>query len=479
MKIEIQQSIKTKTSYIFHICSDSDEKNLTKMGFSKEEASYLSSKVEKDKKIEVYTIHLLNDRYKGIVFIPEKIEANDAEKIRIAGSKIASIIKSNQQKNVYIQNHHKISSAAIACIEGIALASYEFNKYFSDKKNNITLETIIVSGNVVKKDIDALKNIIHGTYISRNLVNEPVQYLTATRLSKEIEKLSKEAGFRFEYFGKKKIESLKMGGLLGVNKGSIEQPTFNILEWKPSKCKNKKPIIFIGKGVVYDTGGSSLKTSPGMEKMKGDMAGAAAVIGSIYAIAKNKVPYHVIGLIPATDNRIDNTSIVPGDILTMYSGKTVEVLNTDAEGRLILADALHYASKFKPELVIDLATLTGAAVAAIGELGIVGMEKNAEKEFNLLEKSGWSVYERIVKFPLWDEYGDMIKSNIADIKNIGGPLAGSITAGKFLEHFISYPWIHLDLSNALTDRNQHYRTATGTGAGTRLLIEFINQKIKA
>jgi leucyl aminopeptidase len=364
----------------------------------------------------------------------------------------------------------------LSLTEGLALASYDFIKYFSDKKDKVLLQEIVISGKADKQELEHLNHLIHGTFICRDLVNEPVQYLTATRLSKEIEKLAKEAGFSFEYFGKKKIESLKMGGLLGVNQGSTEPPTFNILEWKPARAKNRRPLVFVGKGVVYDTGGSSLKTSAGMEQMKGDMAGAAAVIGAIYTIAKSNMPYHVVGLIPATDNRIDNTAIVPGDILTTYSGKTVEVLNTDAEGRLILADALHYASKYKPELVIDLATLTSAAVAAIGELGIVGMEKNASESFAELETAGWNVYERLVRFPLWEEYDELIKSSIADIKNIGGSLAGAITAAKFLEHFTSYPWIHLDLSNALISTSKHYRTALGTGAGTRLLVEFVKNR---
>jgi leucyl aminopeptidase len=208
------------------------------------------------------------------------------------------------------------------------------------------------------------------------------------------------------------------------------------------------------------------------------MAGAAAVIGAIYAIAKSKLPYHVIGLIPSTDNRIDADASVVSDILTMASGKTVEVLNTDAEGRLILADALHYAKKYNPELVIDLATLTGAAVAAIGEYGIVAMGKDSDVAYAELEKAGHDVYERLVKFPLWDEYGDLIKSNIADIKNIGGPKAGAITAGKFLEHFVDYPWIHLDISNALLDSPRGYRTVIGTGAGVRLLTQFVKNKLK-
>lgn len=444
-------------------------------GFDKKALQYVEKKLEEDADL-VY----LNG-YGYLTFITRAVKENtskELEKYRIIGSKIATQLKSNGIKKIQIDGS-KNPLFALAIAEGIALASYEFSKYFSDKKKHVnTLESIGVCGKINSKDIELLNNTIAATYIARSLVNEPVSYLTAVQLSKEIQKLSTEAGFKFEFFNKKKIESLKMGGLLGVNKGSSNPPTFNILEWKPAKSQNKQPLIFVGKGVVYDTGGSSLKTSAGMEKMKGDMAGAAAVTGAIYAIAKSKLPYHIIGLIPATENRLDSSSIVPGDVLQMYSGKTVEVLNTDAEGRLILADALHYASKYEPELVIDLATLTGAAVATVGELGIVAMEKSAEKAFSELEQAGHNVYERLVKLPLWDEYEDFLKSSIADLKNIGGPLAGSITAGKFLEAFTNYPWIHLDLSNALLDKTSYYRTTGGSGAGTRLLVEFVKNRIK-
>lgn len=471
--IQHTKKIQPKTDLV--IVQGNKGKELSASGLDKKVQEYVRKKIENDADVVVV------NEYDRLIFITRPIKNNNSaevEKFRIIGSKVAGYLKANHVKKVQIDGTAD-SRMGLAIAEGVALASYEFTRYLTDKKKiNKGVETIAVAGDIPAKDIEVLNNTISGTCIARTLVNEPVSYLTAVQLSKEIEKLSKEAGFKFEYFNKKKIESLKMGGLLGVNKGSAEPPTFNILEWKPAKAVNKHPLVLVGKGVVYDTGGSSLKTSAGMEKMKGDMAGAAAVIGTIYAISRSKLPYHVIGLIPATENRLDSESIVPGDVLHMYSGKTVEVLNTDAEGRLILADALHYASKYKPELVIDLATLTGAAVATIGTEGIVAMEKNAESEFAELEKAGNNVYERMVKLPLWEEYEDYLKSSVADIKNIGGPLAGSITAGKFLEVFTSYPWIHLDLSNALLDKTSHYRTVGGSGTGTRLLVEFVKNRLK-
>ena len=265
-----------------------------------------------------------------------------------------------------------------------------------------------------------------------------------------------------------------MGGLLAVNQGSLDEPTFSILEWKPKNAKNKKPIILVGKGIVYDTGGLSLKPTKGMDIMKVDMAGAGTVVGAMHAIASNKLPKHVIGLIPATDNRPSGNAYAPGDVVTMFNKLTVEVLNTDAEGRMILADALSYADKYNPELVIDLATLTGAAARAIGHFGIVSMHKNAEKYHSQLKESGNVTHERLAEMPFWDDYDTLLKSDVADIKNIGGPIAGAITAGKFLSNFINYPWIHLDIAGpAYVESSYGYRGKGATGMGVRLLYNFI------
>ncbi len=473
MEIKFELATKHLSSNV--IIADAELKCLKNYKFDKKETAFIKSELTGKGEKDLVFIN----RYESFFFLVKLADINTPgglEKMRLLGHRIFGQLKSLHQNEVHIDGIVS-AQAALALAEGLALSAYQFDKYLS-KPGKYHFKKITLVGKIHKNEVETLSNIVEGTFAARTLVNEPVCYLTAEKLSKEIQKLSKKAGFKFEYFTKKKIESLKMGGLLGVNKGSQDTPTFNILEYKPSKPLNKKPLVFVGKGVVFDTGGISLKPSPSMEQMKGDMAGAAAVVGALYSIAKSKLPYHVIGLIPATDNRIDGTAIVVSDILTMASGKTVEVLNTDAEGRLILADALHYAKKYDPELVIDLATLTGAAVAAIGEMGIVGMEKGAEGEFSKLEKAGYDVYERLVKFPLWDEYGDLIKSNIADIKNIGGPKAGAITAGKFLEHFIDYPWIHLDISNALLDSPKGYRTVIGTGAGVRLLTQFVLNKLK-
>jgi leucyl aminopeptidase len=263
---------------------------------------------------------------------------------------------------------------------------------------------------------------------------------------------------------------------LAVNRASTVPPQFCILEWKPEGARNAKPIVLVGKGVVYDTGGLSLKPTEGMTYMKCDMAGAAAVVGTLAVAAKTGLPLHLIGLIPATDNKIGENALSPGDVITMGSGTTVEVVNTDAEGRLILADALHFAQKYDPELVVDLATLTGSAVKALGTQVICYMGTASEKIKKQLESSGFDTYERLVELPLWKEFGDELKSNIADLKNLGSSNAGMITAGKFLEHFTKFPWLHLDIAGPAYLRAANgYRTKEGTGVGVRLLFDFLKK----
>ena len=449
--------------------------DLGKYEFSDEELNYLKRQIKNKSE------QILINQYKRIVIISvidvkDKKEFQVLEQMRKSASSIHAVIKNNKSKSVIISHASNNSEELMAFAEGLALSNYQFIKYYKDKKDKKNLlERIEIDGNLKSAEIEKLNNLIHAVYASRDLVNEPVSFLNAVQLSKEIKKLGKEAGFEVETLNKKQIETLKFGGLLAVNKGSIDPPAFSILEWKPEKVKNKKPIIFVGKGIVFDTGGLSLKPTPNsMDEMKSDMAGAAAVAGAMYAIAKNKLPFHVIGLIPATDNRPDGNAYAPGDVVKMHNGLTVEVLNTDAEGRMILADALSYAKKYKPEIVIDLATLTGSASMAVGKYAIVGMGNAEEKYMNKIKVSGDKVYERIVEFPFWEEYGELLKSDIADLKNIGGREAGAITAGKFLENFTDYPYIHLDIAGvAFLKSDDKYRLKGGTGVGVRLLYEFV------
>ncbi len=458
-----------------------DVKKLSKFSFSEKEIAYIKTQKEKNDK-DFVAINQF-DNWVFVKFIKKEKELYQlTEEYRKFGDKLLSRINENKIESIAIVDvEGKNNIIALSVAEGMALGNYQFLKYKSVLKDKVnTLKIIsILSEKLDSKDIEDMNIIVDATLKARTLVNEPVCYLNAITLSYEIEKMLKETTVKTEIMSKAKIEALKMGGLLAVNKGSVDPPTFTIMEWKPQKAINKNPIIFVGKGIVFDTGGMNLKTGKTMEEMKCDMSGAAAVAGALYAIAKLKLNVYVVGLIPATDNRPGGNAYVPGDIIKMFSGKTVEVLNTDAEGRLILADALTYAKKYKPELVIDIATLTGAAHAAVGKYGIVAMGDKSEKEMEQLKQSGHTVYERLVEFPFWEEYDELVKSSIADIKNIGGLYAGAITAGKFLQHFVDYPWIHLDIAGpSFNDSADSYRGSAGTGVGVRLFVDFIKNKSK-
>jgi leucyl aminopeptidase len=366
-------------------------------------------------------------------------------------------------------------SYTLAFAEGFLLSNYQFLKYLKEAdKKRFKLENLFLISDVTEAELEELSKVIESVFWARDLVNEPVSHLDAIKLASEIELKGKQNGYKVEVLGKNKIEALKMGGLLAVNKGSLTPPTFTIVEYKPKDSKNEKPIVLVGKGVVFDTGGLNIKTGTYMNGMKADMAGAACMVATIDALAKNKIPLYVVGLIPATDNRPGQEAYAPGDIIHMFDGTTVEVLNTDAEGRMILADALAYANKYQPELVIDAATLTGSAVRALGTKTSISMGNAKDKHFKRLYESGLETHDRVFRLPFWDEWLEEMKSDIADLNNLGGTNAGMITAGKFLEHFVKYPYIHLDIAGpAFLEAADSYNGKGGTGTGVRLLYHFL------
>ncbi len=426
-----------------------------------------------------------NKMQKNYFLIPMEIDATKKEdsvheKLRIQGNSIFKTFKEHKETEVSVEVLGDISKEHLASLLlGISLSEYEFLKYRT-KPKAYSLTIFIDALLLDEATVNELNLITESVRITKDLVNEPVSFLTAAQYSKEIQKIGEAAGFSVIVLDQKEIEAEQMGGVIAVNQGSSAPATFNILEYKPKKHLNEAPLVLVGKGVVFDTGGLSLKpTRNSMDMMKSDMAGSAAVVGAMYAIAKSKLPYHVIGLIPAVENRPGYEAVCPGDVITMYDGTTVEVLDTDAEGRLILADALHYAKRYNPELVLDFATLTGAALRAIGkEAGVVmgNAEKSIKKK---IKRAANSTGERVVELPLWDEYGDYMKSDIADLKNLGPMDAGAITAGKFLEHFVDYPWMHFDIAGpAYVASNYNYRGKWSTAYGVRLLFKFVQNQCK-
>ncbi len=440
--------------------------------YSPDEADYISKKFEKENIALLKGWPVLT----AAVKIPDNADANiNLEKMRQLGAELHDMLVKENATFTRIYDLKQDASLTLAFLEGLNLSRYNFQKYKSEKKAHHLDVLELYSEAISDTQVTELRNVCRAVCIARDLVNEPLVSLTAEELANRTVQLGQEKGFQVTVFDKKKITEFKMGGLLAINKGSLNPPTFTILEHKPAKAKNSKPIVLVGKGVVFDTGGLSLKpTTNSMDYMKCDMAGAASVVGAICALADNKIPIHVIGLVPATENRPDGNAITPGDVVTMYNGKTVEILNTDAEGRIILADALAFAAQYDPSLVIDIATLTGSAVAAIGNKGIVYMGTANAKTKATIQEDSMKVCERLVEFPLWEEYAKYLESDIADLKNVGGSDSGAISAGKFLEYFTSYPWLHLDIAaTAFLHTKENYRGKGGTGVGVRLLYEFI------
>ncbi len=406
-------------------------------------------------------------------------EFRQKEELRKTAFSLRKLIKSNNHNELAITSHKAFNGAIESFTEGLLLSFYSFTKYKTREDENDKKhypEKLLLNGAVKDSDLKWLLEISDAVYLTRDMINEPANHLNTNALAKEIVRLGKIAGFSVEVLNKGKIETLKMGGLLAVNQGSVDPPVFCILEWNPENKVNKNPVVLVGKGVIFDTGGLNIKTGDFMAQMKADMAGAATVAGVIYTAARTSVPLHIIGLVPSTDNRPGGNAYAQGDILTMHNKSTVEVCNTDAEGRLILADAISYAANYSPELVIDIATLTGSAAMTFGNQAIAIMGNADRKYFSLLEECGREVYERVAELPFWDEYKELLKSDIADIKNIGGREAGAILAGKFLESFAKFPMIHLDIAGTgLLKKDDFYRLKEGPGSGLRLLATFLRR----
>ncbi len=446
------------------------------ISLSEEELTYLLDKLDNDQ----HLIEINRFTYKlSIVNVVSPADENlQLEAWRRRGNEVAQWSKTEKIQCLQVTSFLGSKEDLLAFVEGMILGSYQFLKYHSkaEKLRSSLQEISIDSEELSNQDLERLSNISNAVCKARDLVNEPVIGLDAEKLALVFKEMSDEAGISCQVLDKSQIENLGMGGLLAVNKGSIDPPTFSILEWKPANAVNSRPIVLVGKGVVFDTGGLSLKpTLKSMDYMKCDMAGAAAVVAAICAAARNLLPLHLVALVPATDNRPGGNAITPGDVITISNGATVEVLNTDAEGRLILADALCYAKRYDPMLVVDLATLTGSAAMTLGIHGIAAMGHQCDEWMYLLKKAGNHVNERIVELPLWEEYDELIKSSIADMKNIGGSEAGAISAGKFLQRFADFPWIHLDIAGpAFLHAPDHYRTVGGTATGVRLLNKFFD-----
>jgi leucyl aminopeptidase len=375
-----------------------------------------------------------------------------------------------------------LAEAAQAVAEGMVLGLYRFDKFKTEanERRDVTRVTFIAhtreQAKVVRHGVEIGRILGESANFARSLINHPSNAMTPTILAEQARLMAKDCQLKCEVLDRKDMEKLGMGLLLGVAQGSEEPPKFIILEHRGGK-RGQESLVFVGKGITFDSGGISIKPADGMERMKYDMSGGAAVIGALRALALLQVPHNVIGLIPATENLPSGKATKPGDVHRAMNGKTAEIINTDAEGRLILGDALAYAARYKPVACVDLATLTGACVVALGHEAI-GMLGNAEGEalMDRLRQAGMRTGERVWQLPLWDEYLEHVKSDIADVKNVGmGRAAGTIAGAAFLVKFVDgYPWVHLDIAGtAWADREQPYKPKGGTGVGVRLLTQLV------
>jgi leucyl aminopeptidase len=367
-----------------------------------------------------------------------------------------------------------------AALEGALLSAYRFTKYRSNSQPAVDVKTLTLFRPGLRRSAALDQSILSAqqaaaaVFLARDLVNEPPSIATASFLGAQAERFCRGRGLSVEVWGKRKIAAMKLAGLLAVNRGSQEEPKFIVMRYRPAGRARKK-IALVGKGITFDSGGLSLKPSKSMETMKLDMAGGAAIIATMSRLPHLRPDVEVTGYVPTTDNLPGANAQKPGDVIRYLNGKTIEVLNTDAEGRLILADALALAARQRPDYLINLATLTGACMVALGS-GVAGLFSNNQELADRLLKSSEDAGEKLWRLPLVKEYREMIKSSVADMKNIGGAHGGAIVAALILQEFVAdVPWAHLDIAGpAFAESDQAICPKGGTGFGVRTLLNFIS-----
>jgi len=407
----------------------------------------------------------------------------DLEKWRGAASKAGRFIRNSGVKQFAfpIKKFNSLSEAELAesFVTGLLLGVYQFNEFKTLERDKIKEigEVILLGekGEDIKWIGDGMKTgqmISEAVYLARDLVNGPSNQVTPTVLAEKAQQIAKEHGMEIQVLEVSETETMGMGAFVAVAKGSQEPGKFIVLEY--NKGKGLDTIALVGKGITFDSGGISIKPSENMDRMKDDMSGAAAVLATMQVASKLQLPFHLVGLMPAAENLPSGKAYKPGDILKTLSGQTVEVISTDAEGRLILSDALTYSLRYQPKAIIDLATLTGACVVALGDF-VIGLFGNDESLLKQIEEASSKTGEKVWRLPLWDEYFEYLKSDAADFRNVGTRAAGAIIGAIFLSKFVEkVPWVHLDIAGpASIDKERPYIPRGGTGAGVRLLIQLL------
>lgn len=418
-----------------------------------------------------------------------KREQFSQEVVRVASGRAAQLVRDLGLKSyaTTIYGHTErltLSQIVESLVEGTELSLYRYDRYKTNsetpakKVEHLDIFTGVpeVVGEI-QQAVSTAQIINRGVAVARDIANTPSSDATPQQIAEQAKQIAESHSIKITVLKPEDMAKLGMGGILGVARGSQQPPRLIIMEYRGGGS-NEQPIAIIGKGITFDTGGISIKPSDKMEDMKFDKSGAAATIGAMQVAAELKLPVNLVGVAPLTENMPSGTAYKPGDVLKFANGKTAEVISTDAEGRLILADALSYTSKFKPQAAIDLATLTGACVIALGGAasGLLGNDEGLKRR---VKEAGEATGERVWELPLWDEYKEQIKSEIADMKNVGGRAGGTITAASFLSNFVDYPWIHLDIAGTAWTQDgtpdKPYHPKGATGVGVRLITEVLRR----
>jgi leucyl aminopeptidase len=412
-----------------------------------------------------------------------KKEEFDLEKWRGAASRAGQYIRNAGMKQFAfpIKKFNDLSEEKLmeSFVIGLLLGVYEFNQFKTLERDKIKeIEEVVLLGEkdeeikIIDNGLRSGQIISEAVYMARDLVNGPSNQITPTLLAEKAMETAKDHGMEVQVLEVSQAEAMGMGAFVAVAKGSQEPGKFIVLEY--NKGKGLDTIALVGKGITFDSGGISIKPSENMDRMKDDMSGAAAVLATMRTASKLRLPIHLVGIMPATENLPSGKAYKPGDILRTLSGQTVEVISTDAEGRLILSDALTYSLRYQPKAIIDLATLTGACVIALGDY-VIGLFGNDESLLKRIEEASVRTGEKVWRMPLWDEYFDYLKSDAADFRNVGTRAAGAIIGAIFLSKFVEkVPWVHLDIAGpASIEKERPYTPRGGTGAGVRLLIQML------
>lgn len=435
----------------------------------------------------LYVLPAKGKPYKRILLVGlGREKAIELDEFRIAAAKAVRWAKGSRIKHMAVwvnfngAARHSEKDIARAVVEGAVLSDLKLEPYKKKKREERRLDRLsIISEMDLASVVEEGRVLAESQNYARLVAVEPANIMTPSKLAEEARSLARKYGLGFKVMGKGEMARKGMNGILAVSRGSAQEPALIEISYNAGK---KMPLVaLVGKGITFDSGGISIKPAKGMDTMKFDKCGAVVMLGVLRAVAEMKLPLRIIALMPATENMPSGSATKPGDIIRMYNGKTVEILNTDAEGRLILGDALAYAAEAKPDLIIDAATLTGAVLVVLGKhgIGMLGTDQGAKKE---LYDCGMEANERVWELPLWKEYSEMIKGDYADLKNIGSESgeAGTITAAAFLKEFVgSTPWVHLDIAGVgWSDAEAGYFCKGPTGKGVRLLAMFLKEWVK-